>query len=1080
VNAGPSRNHCLGLRVLTLLDRQPRGLAERSIARTLQIPVNVLRPTLEDLGRQGKIVRQGPVWRMARPSGSGSEGTHGDHRAVEPPRGVELLRRLCAFYADLTWELATSKITLEERGDPRTEMEAPADIDWFLLAKGQLEIPRSRLPFAPPPAPGRVTFCGPLHFLETNRRARGRVWMPVFLVHARCHRRQHAVAFEADTSVQVNLEWLDTLFPLSDEAAREDFLIRVGLLVEERDGRLRARRESNLRRCVAALREVFPPEDWVDRRAGRRLGLHDRFLVLPEDLSPYLKGLVEDLREMAEAPEQELARSALPIIAGFPVPASDLSADGSAVVACHQPLNPEQHRAIEQAMEAPLTVVQGPPGTGKSTLVRSLLLSQGISGRTALFASRNHRALAAVIDAIRSVAEEKPVVIADVRATAWLDLLERNLHAPFPPSSAEESSGPEAAPRIDDGRGPKGFLDWLRRDLVELETEPLVTTLSALYECRDRLAAIEQELRQLEEEEPNLGSLGDRVRAEMDPGRLPALVDWAERSAWNPLSWASRIRLRALLQRLNPHLPAHRAAVATLRLLARREQLLRQRSDLEGELKRASSPTDLANAWFNRIERQVATVHDALPWLPGIWAKRIRGREQLLAGLRRELGRRRGGRRSPRSALDLERRDFAALLPGLPLWSVTNLSVRRRVPFVAGAFDLVIVDEAAQCDPASVLPLLFRARRAIFVGDPKQLPPVGGLGATREEELRRRHGLEGPEFSRFASAGRSAWDLAYDALLEESGQAILLREHYRCDPRIAEFFSREFYDGRLILRTVRATGRPWSAGIRWTHVPGGSTPTRGSRWHEPQVEAIVRELEDLADREFDGSVGVVTPFREHATRIRDRAYQRLGPRRLDRWDFLSQTADGFQGGEKEIVLFGLVGGPNPEDTPPFYQRDLQRFNVAVSRAKLLLHVFGDRNWARACEVLLLRDLLIAAEQNESQPETEIRTDLIGPVWEPRLAAEMRAAGLEFRQQYPACGFYLDFALFRSDGARLDVEVDGETYHRGPDGGPLAEDVRRDLILRANGWTVRRFWVYEIREDMSGCLQWITEWTRAAA
>ena len=390
---------------------------------------------------------------------------------------------------------------------------------------------------------------------------------------------------------------------------------------------------------------------------------------------------------------------------------------------------------------------------------------------------------------------------------------------------------------------------------------------------------------------------------------------------------------------------------------------------------------------------------------------------------------RRRGEEARRRLNKLVEKNFPRLLPCLPIWATTNLSVHNRVPFRAGAFDVVIIDEAAQCDVASVIPLLFRAKRAVYVGDPKQLPPIGGIGSGREDELRRRHGLDDVSHSRLASAGRSAWDVAHDALIVSGQQPLMLSVHYRCHPQIAAFFSHEFYGGGLRVRTDAAPGPGGRSGIRWTHVDGGSQTVQGSRWHEPQLQAIVAELDGLRERGFQGSVGVVTPFREHAKRIRDEAYRRIGPGVLEKWEFVSETADGFQGGEKDLILFGLVGGPRAEDTPRFYERELNRFNVAVSRAKSLLHIFGDKNWAQASGIRVVEALLRAVVKEEAKPSREVRKELIGPVWEPALAEALSAAGLEYRQQYPACGFYLDFALFRADGHKLDLEVDGERFHR---------------------------------------------------
>jgi len=100
--------------------------------------------------------------------------------------------------------------------------------------------------------------------------------------------------------------------------------------------------------------------------------------------------------------------------------------------------------------------------------------------------------------------------------------------------------------------------------------------------------------------------------------------------------------------------------------------------------------------------------------------------------------------------------------------------------------------------------------------------------------------------------------------------------------------------------------------------------------------------------------------------------------------------------------------------------------------------------------------------------TAFRSDLIGPVWEPALASAFKAVGLPYFQQFPAQGRFLDFALFR-DNLKLNVEVDGEAYHRSATGGNVEEDMRRDQSLVAAGWKIMRFWVYQLREDMDGCV-----------
>ena len=86
----------------------------------------------------------------------------------------------------------------------------------------------------------------------------------------------------------------------------------------------------------------------------------------------------------------------------------------------------------------------------------------------------------------------------------------------------------------------------------------------------------------------------------------------------------------------------------------------------------------------------------------------------------------------------------------LPCWAVTSLSVRGRIPLNSGEFDLVVIDEASQCDIASALPLLYRAKRAVIIGDPQQLRHISRLSNQRDQALMVKHSLldtVGPSWS---------------------------------------------------------------------------------------------------------------------------------------------------------------------------------------------------------------------------------------------------------------------------------------------------------------------------------------------
>ena len=412
------------------------------------------------------------------------------------------------------------------------------------------------------------------------------------------------------------------------------------------------------------------------------------------------------------------------------------------------------------------------------------------------------------------------------------------------------------------------------------------------------------------------------------------------------------------------------------------------------------------------------------------------------------------------------------LMRHYPLWAVSNLSVGGALPLKGGLFELVVIDEASQCDIPSIVPLLFRARRAMVVGDPHQLSHVTQLSRDTEMRVRETFAVHDHTLDRFAYGANSAYDLAaYGA----ERRAVMLRNHYRCVAPIIEYSNSAFYSGTLIVRTDEdalrqrlAQVKSAEAGVVWTHLHEDIQPAaRGC--HSPhQVAAVETELRRLQDIDFPGSVGIVTPFRAQADRIRDRCHQVFDRARRHRWRLIVDTVDGFQGDERDLVLMSLVGGFHmPEGSKQFLANNPNRFNVAVSRARALLHVLGDQQWARNSQIPFVASLAQAAESPELGAESR-RSYLIGPVWEPRLASALRRAGLPFDQQYPTCGYYLDFALF-ADEVKVCVEVDGEAYHRDPYGDRLLDDLYRDTILTAAGWEVIRFWVYELREDMEACV-----------
>jgi len=418
------------------------------------------------------------------------------------------------------------------------------------------------------------------------------------------------------------------------------------------------------------------------------------------------------------------------------------------------------------------------------------------------------------------------------------------------------------------------------------------------------------------------------------------------------------------------------------------------------------------------------------------------------------------------------------ILDHFPCWAVTNLSAGSRIPFVPGLFDLAIVDEASQSDIPSAIPVLFRARRLGVVGDPFQLTHCSKLSITKDTMLRRKAGLSRIEDVRFAYTESSLYNLVSRINGVES---VFLSETYRSVSDIANYSNQTFYSGRLRVATNQKqllVPRGMKPGIHWTDVKGVIQSGGGSGCYCPEevekVVALVKVI--LLESGFQGTLGIVTPFRQQANRLQDAIFQGdIDYELLERAGVHVDTAHGFQGDERDVIVLSLCAGPEmPIGSRSFLRETGNLFNVAASRARAVLHIVGNRDWARACGIKHVQNLAAPPKLLRPEPKQSPWYPHESP-WEKILFDALTKEGLEPKPQFPVLNRRLDLALIaRTDKTlKIDIEVDGDC-HRNPDGSRKIDDIWRDMQLQAMGWKVMRFWVYQLREDLEGCVKEIME------
>jgi hypothetical protein len=135
------------------------------------------------------------------------------------------------------------------------------------------------------------------------------------------------------------------------------------------------------------------------------------------------------------------------------------------------------------------------------------------------------------------------------------------------------------------------------------------------------------------------------------------------------------------------------------------------------------------------------------------------------------------------------------LFETFPVWVVRKQVVPFLLPCEEQSFDLVIVDEATQCRVDDAMPLMFRAKKILVVGDDRQT--VLQKESVIDDYLFRDHELDEHLRSTQARGFKGGGSHIF-ALVKAIKQAsVLLDEHYRCPADIIEFSNRYVYDGEL-------------------------------------------------------------------------------------------------------------------------------------------------------------------------------------------------------------------------------------------------------------------------------------------
>lgn len=241
-------------------------------------------------------------------------------------------------------------------------------------------------------------------------------------------------------------------------------------------------------------------------------------------------------------------------------------------------------------------------------------------------------------------------------------------------------------------------------------------------------------------------------------------------------------------------------------------------------------------------------------------------------------------------------------------------------------FDMVIVDEASQCNTAVSLVPIIRGNALMLVGDPQQLNPVILLDEVTNKKLREKYKVTEEYDYRKNSIYKTF--LACDSVSDE----VLLRNHYRCHKKIIDFNNKKYYNSKLKICTSSKENEPL------VYIDINNKGVGAKNTAPAEVERIIA----YAQANKEKNIGVITPFVNQKKLIEEEI------KNNNLKNVVCGTVHAFQGDEKDVVLFSTVLTEQTQSgTYNWLKNNKELINVATSRARDKLIVLADsRNLKR--------------------------------------------------------------------------------------------------------------------------------------
>lgn len=541
--------------------------------------------------------------------------------------------------------------------------------------------------------------------------------------------------------------------------------------------------------------------------------------------------------------------------------------------------NSSQEKAVNAAFENQISVIQGPPGTGKTQTILSILANILVQGKSAMVVSNNNSATANVLEKLQKYGLNFIV-------------------APLGKRENKEAFI-KAQPSI-----PKDIQTWnLSMTDAFQKKRSVADTLKQLrkvFKLQEDLASTKLELKTIKQEWEHFKQENNITESTYSPKRTVnaehLLNFWLRYHVYTESGFVEASSFFGrILERIKwVWLNLERKYVLGIKSPIEKNNIQPAILELQAlyyivRLKELSNFIDSHTSQLAFIDSKSLTsnlANRSMEILKDALYHRYDKKQRMVFTDVKEL------------------RLFAdELVTQYPVVLSTTFSARTAVPDMI--YDYLIMDEASQVSIETGALALTCAKNAVIVGDTLQLPNV----VTEEDKLKLNAIFDEYKVSQGYNCAEYSFLQSVCSIIPNVKQT-LLREHYRCHPRIINFCNQRFYGGNLLIMTQDNDENNVLTAIKT--VPGHHT--RG-HYNQREIDVVRQEIIPTLNDETD--IGIITPYNQQVSEFN---------RQLPSLE--TATIHKYQGREKDTIIMSVV-----DDEITEFADDPNLLNVAISRAK---------------------------------------------------------------------------------------------------------------------------------------------------